>query len=63
MPVARHRAPPAAIGDQGALVGHVAAVAQRQVGLRQRAHLLFHGVRLAGESSLLDPELDCLDQA
>jgi hypothetical protein len=57
-----HDAASTTIGDQRALIGHVAPVAERQVRLVHQARELFDRLRLAGQRRLLDLELRCLDQ-
>ncbi len=44
----------ASVGHHGSLVGHAKTIAERQIGLVQRARLLFHRLRLAGERGLVD---------
>ena len=63
MPVATTTPRPRPCATRVPFVGEVVTIAERQVGLLQCTHVLLHGVRLAGQGRLLDPQLGGLDQA
>ncbi len=54
---------PATVGDHGALVGHVGAIAESGVAGGDGRDLLVHRERLAGERGLLDLQAHRFDQA
>ncbi len=55
-------APPSAVGNDGAHIGAVVAVAQRRVGRQLPTGVLVHRHRLAGKRRLLNPQVDALHQ-